>query len=161
MQTSHDGMDLLKHYEGCSLEAYPDPATGGEPITIGYGNTNPGVLKLGGICTQEEADQMLADRLKKDFEPGVNQLLLTANQQQFDAIISLAYNIGLGNLKTSTVVRKHNAGDYEGAAQSILMWNRANGAVMKGLQRRRYAEMLVYKGGDSASSISKAERTYR
>ena len=161
MQTSHDGIDLLKHYEGCSLKAYVDPGTGGEPITIGYGCTNPGVLKLGDTCTQDEANQMLIDRLRKEFEPGVSLLAISATQQQFDALVSLSYNIGLKNLRSSTVLKRHNAGDYPGAADAFLMWNRANGNVMKGLQRRRYAERSVYLGGDAPSSISIAERNYR
>jgi lysozyme len=161
MKTCHDGMILLKHYEGCSLKAYVDPGTGGEPITIGYGCTNPGVLKLGDTCTQDEADRMLVYRLSREFEPGISQLILAATPQQFDAFVSLAFNIGLKNFKSSSVLRKHNMGDTQGAADSFLLWNKAGGNVMKGLQRRRYAERSVYLGGDAPSSIEQAERTYR
>lgn len=156
MNTGQNGIALLHHYESCRLTAYPDPATGGEPITIGWGNTSPG-LKLGTTITQAEADALFAKRLSSEFEPGVSKLLTrTPAQFQYDAFVSLAYNIGLGNFSKSTALRKFNMGDLDAAAEAILSWNRAAGKVMKGLQRRRWAEHKVFGGWSAARAIEDA-----
>lgn len=159
MKTSTDGLALLHHYEGCKLTAYPDPATGGAPYTIGFGDTGPDVVP-GLTITQDEANRRLANRLAREFEPGVSNLAITATQKQFDALVSLAYNIGLKNLRTSTVMNRTNEGEKDQAANAFMLWNRAAGNVMKGLNRRRYAERMVYLGADAQSAISAAERQY-
>ena len=158
MKTSTNGVQVLHFFEGCSLEAYPDPATGGEPITIGFGNTGPGI-KLGMRITQDEADAMFTKRLATEFEPGVGVVLrLPVTQGQFDACVCLAYNIGLGAFRASTLVRKFNAGDTDGAADQFLRWDRAAGQSMKGLRRRRAAERALFGGmtGDQSIAIGKA-----
>lgn len=142
MKLSQRGIDLIKQFEGYSSKAYPDPATGGAPWTIGYG-TIKGV-KPGMIITAEQAEKMLRDDVAK-FESGVSSLITSPTTQgQFDAMVSLAYNIGLGNFGKSTLLKKHNARCYTCAADQFRVWNRANGKVMNGLTKRRAAERQVY-----------------
>lgn len=142
MKLSQRGIDLIKQFEGYSSKAYPDPATGGAPWTIGYG-TIKGV-KPGMIITAEQAEKMLRDDVAK-FESGVSSLITAPTTQgQFDAMVSLAYNIGLGNFGKSTLLKKHNARCYTCAADQFRVWNRANGKVMNGLTKRRADERQVY-----------------
>lgn len=142
MKLSQRGIDLIKQFEGYSSKAYPDPATGGVPWTIGYGTTNG--VKPGMVITAEKAEKMLRDDVAK-FESGVSSLVTAPTTQgQFDAMVSLAYNIGLGNFGKSTLLKKHNARCYTCAADQFRVWNRANGKVMNGLTKRRAAERQVY-----------------
>lgn len=139
MKTSKAGADSIKSREGLRLKAYPDPATGGEPWTIGVGHTGPDVYP-GMVISADQADDMLRRDLEK-FERGIERLVtVPLTQNQFDALVSLTFNIGLGNFGGSTLLRKLNARDYNGAADEILRWNRAAGKVMPGLTRRREAE---------------------
>jgi lysozyme len=154
LKTSTEGIAILHHFESCRLKAYPDPATGGEPYTIGYGHTGPEV-HLGLVWTQEQADAAFADRLAREFEPGVwSMLRVGVTQYQFDALVCLAYNIGLGNLGKSTLIRKLNTPDAAGASEQFLVWNRAAGQVMRGLTRRRYAERARFNGDDAKQAIA-------
>lgn len=142
MKLSQRGIDLIKQFEGYSSKAYPDPATGGAPWTIGYGTTKG--VKPGMVITAEQAEKMLRDDVAK-FESGVSSLITAPTTQgQFDAMVSLAYNIGLGNFGKSTLLKKHNARCYTCAADQFRVWNRANGKVMNGLTKRRAAERQVY-----------------
>lgn len=137
---------LVKQFEGCVLKAYPDPGSGGDPWTIGYGHTGPEV-KRGVVWTQAQADAALQSDLAH-FDAGVSALIGAAptTQGQFDAMVSFAFNVGLGNLKSSTLLRLHNAGDHAGAAAQFQRWNKAAGKVMNGLVKRRSAEARVYNG---------------
>ena len=142
MKLSQRGIDLIKQFEGYSSKAYPDPATGGAPWTIGYGTTRG--VKPGMVITAEQAEKMLRDDVEK-FESGVSSLITSPTTQgQFDAMVSLAYNIGLGNFGKSTLLKKHNARCYTCAADQFRVWNRANGKVMNGLTKRRAAERQVF-----------------
>lgn len=142
MKISQKGIDLIKQFEGVSLKAYPDPGTGGEPWTIGYGHT--GGVKKGDVVTQAQAEELLRKDLIK-FETGVsNVLTVETTQNQFDAMVSLAYNIGLGNFTKSTLLRKHNAKCWQCAASQFGVWRNAGGKVMNGLIRRRAAERELY-----------------
>ena len=142
MKLSQRGIDLIKQFEGYSSKAYPDPATGGAPWTIGYGTTKG--VKPGMVITAQQAEKMLRDYVAK-FEGGVSSLVTAPTTQgQFDAMVSLAYNIGLGNFGKSTLLKKHNARCYTCAADQFRVWNRANGKVMNGLTKRRAAERQVY-----------------
>lgn len=145
MKLSQAGKDLIKSFEGLELRVYPDPATGGAPYTAGYGHTGSDV-KPGMKVTQAMADAWFdADAAK--FESGVSALLkVPTTQSQFDAMVSLAYNIGLGNFSKSTLLRKHNAKCWSCAAGQFLVWNKAAGKVMNGLIRRRNAERAMYLG---------------
>ena len=154
MHTSAQGHALLHYFESCRLTAYPDPATGGAPWTIGWGDTGPGVV-YGLTITQEQADARFAARLADEFEPGVRAVLTAPPEQHhIDAMVCLAYNIGLGNFHKSSVVRCFNAGDVLGAASAFLMWDRAAGASMKGLRRRRAAEKALFLGIEANQAIA-------
>jgi GH24 family phage-related lysozyme (muramidase) len=136
---------LVKQFEGCELSAYPDPGSGGDPWTIGYGATGPGIAK-GVTWTQAQCDQRLADDLER-FAVGVNSALNGAptTQNEFDAMVSLAFNIGLENFRRSTLLRMHQDGDKAGAAEQFARWNKASGKVLNGLTRRRAAEAALYR----------------
>jgi len=154
MHTSAQGHALLHYFESCRLTAYPDPATGGAPWTIGWGDTGPGVV-YGLTITQEQADARFATRLADEFEPGVRAVLTAPPEQhQFDAMVCLAYNIGLGNFRKSSVMRCFNAGDVLGAASAFLMWDKAAGKSMKGLRRRRAAEKALFLGIEAQQAIA-------
>ena len=142
MTPSKNCYDLIKEFEGCKLEAYPDPGTGAEPITIGIGHT--GGIKLGMTITQEQADEYLVSDVSHAAN-SVNQMVsVDMTQDEFDALCSFAFNLGVGNLKSSTLLKKLNAGDKQGAADQFLVWNKAAGHVMAGLTRRREAERALF-----------------
>jgi lysozyme len=135
-------LGLIKEFEGCKLEAYPDPATGGDPWTIGWGSTGQGIAR-GLRWTQAQADMRLSHDVAK-FMSGVIAAAPKGTANQIGAMTSLAYNIGLQAFRDSTLLRLHNAGDYVGAAAQFARWNKGSGKVMPGLVRRRAAEAEVY-----------------
>lgn len=138
-------LKLIKQFEGCKLKAYPDPGTGGDPWTIGWGATGPGIGP-GVEWTQAAADARLSNDVAR-FANGVrNSVTWSATPNQLGAMISLAYNIGLTAFKKSTLLRRFNAGDIHGAQAEFAKWNRAGGRVMRGLTRRRKAEADVFGG---------------
>lgn len=139
-------VELIKRFEGCRLTAYPDPGTGGDPWTIGWGSTGPGIRR-GVVWTQEQADAQLVQSVR-EFGKGVTALVegVPTTQAQFDALTSFAYNVGLAALRDSTLLRKHLAADYDGAAGQFALWNKAGGRVLNGLVKRRTAEARAYRG---------------
>lgn len=151
MKTSENGKAIIKAFESLELVAYPDPGTGGAPWTIGWGHTGPEV-KPGLTWTQAQAEQALSNDLAQ-FERDVTQLVkVEINQNQFDALVSFAFNVGSDidaddiaeGLGDSTLLKKLNAGDYDGAADEFPKWNKAAGKVLKGLTRRRNAERDLF-----------------
>lgn len=142
-KTSERGRDFIKSFEGLSLSAYPDPGTGGDPWTIGFGTTKG--VKPGMKISQAEADELFLEDVE-EFENGVNKLVGSAptSQGEFDAMVSLSYNIGLSNFAKSTVLKRHRLGNRLGASRAFVLWNRAGGNVMAGLTRRREAEAKIY-----------------
>jgi GH24 family phage-related lysozyme (muramidase) len=140
-----DGLKLIKQFEGCKLQAYPDPATGGEPWTIGWGATGPGIKK-GVVWTKAQADQRLYEDVAR-FGLQVNRGLNGAptTQKQFDALVSFHYNTG--SLLSSTLFRLHKARDYDGAANQFGFWIHADHKVLPGLVKRRAAEEALYRSG--------------
>jgi GH24 family phage-related lysozyme (muramidase) len=151
MQPSQACIRLIQEFEGCakkqpdgSFLAYPDPGTGGDPWTIGWGSTGPDIRK-GVVWTQQQCDDRFAEHLD-EFATKVSNLLgdSPTTQCQFDAMVSFAYNVGVGNLSASTLLKKHKAGDYKGAAAEFARWNKAAGKVLPGLTRRRTAEAALY-----------------
>jgi GH24 family phage-related lysozyme (muramidase) len=151
MDPSSDCIKLVQEFEGCekkrgdgSFDAYPDPGSGGDPWTIGWGTTGPDV-KRGVTWTQQQCDDRFIQDVNK-FAQGVAKVLggAATSQHQFDAIVSFAYNVGIGNLTNSTLLKKHKAADYAAAANEFGKWNKAAGKVMKGLTRRRAAEAALY-----------------
>ena len=142
MTPSKNCYDLIKEFEGCKLEAYPDPGTGAEPITIGVGHT--GGVKLGDVITQEQADEYLVSDVSHAAN-AVNQMVSgKITQHQFDALVSFAFNLGTGNLRNSTLLKKLNKDDFENAANEFLKWDMASGHQMAGLTRRREAERTLF-----------------
>lgn len=138
--TNLRGIDLIKQFEGLRLTAYQDVVG---VWTIGYGHTGPDVTP-GLAITQQRAEQLLINDLAQ-FERGVNDLVtVQINQNQFDALVSFAYNLGVGALQKSTLLRLLNAGSYKPAADEFPRWNRAGGNVVAGLTRRRYAERQLF-----------------
>jgi lysozyme len=148
MRLSERGLELLREFEGFRDRAYPDPGSrDGLPVTIGYGSTryeDGSPIKLGDTITRERADEMLR-REVAETEGAVDRLVtVPLAQSQFDALVSFAFNVGLGALTRSTLLRLLNAGDYAGAADQFLSWNKNDGAVMEGLTRRRQRERAMF-----------------
>lgn len=140
MNISANGVKLIQQFEGLRLKAYQD-AVG--VWTIGYGHTGPDVTP-GLVISQAQADALLARDLSR-FEAGVTRLaLVPLNQNQFDALVSFSYNLGLGSLQNSTLLRLLNQRDYAGAAAQFPRWNKAGGKVLPGLTRRRAAEQALF-----------------
>lgn len=134
---------LLHHFEGCRLTAYKCPAG---IWTIGWGNTryaNGQPVREGDTITQATADELFRAILAK-FEAAVEKAAPGAAAYQFGALVSFAYNVGIGAMEGSTLLRLHKAGNFAGAAEQFLRWDKAGGKVLKGLQRRRAAERLLY-----------------
>lgn len=144
MQTSEKGIALIKQFEGCKLTAYQDSVG---VWTIGYGWTQPvdgKPIRAGMTIKQETAERLLKNGLVS-YESDVSRLVkVGVNQGQFDALVSLTYNLGARSLSTSTLLRKLNAGDYAGAADEFMRWNKAGGKVLNGLTRRREAERALF-----------------
>lgn len=144
MRASENGINLIKHFEGCRLTAYQDSVG---VWTIGYGWTQPVDGKpvgKGMNITQQKADDLLKQGVVQ-YENGVNSLVkVQLNQNQFDALVDFAYNLGVNALKGSTLLRKINTGDYAGAANEFTKWNKAGGKELVGLTRRREAEKSLF-----------------
>ena len=152
------GVALIKRFEGCArlrrdgmVEAYPDPGTGGEPWTIGWGATGRGYktqerIGPGTVWTQAQCDERLASDLKlyaKEVAKAIGNAPTT--QGQFDAMVSFHYNTGA--IHRATLTEKHKAGDLAGAASEFTRWNKAGGRVLKGLVNRRREEAKLYSSG--------------
>ncbi|HCR0072980.1 TPA: lysozyme [Klebsiella aerogenes] len=144
MQTSEKGIALVKQFEGCKLTAYQDSVG---VWTIGYGWTQPvdgKPIRAGMTIKQETAERLLKTGLVS-YESDVSRLVkVSLTQGQFDALVSFTYNLGARSLSTSTLLRKLNSGDYAGAADEFLRWNKAGGKVLNGLTRRREAERALF-----------------
>ena len=143
MKTSNNGIDLIKHYEGCELEAYICPAN---VWTIGYGHIKG--VQEGDVITEQQAHDMLIEELE-EYEGYINNAVtVPLNQDQFDALVSWVYNLGNGNLRSSTLLKVLNSGDYDSVPNEILRWNKANGQVLEGLKLRRESEAELFSGTD-------------
>lgn len=137
--------ELVKEFEGCKLKAYKCPAG---IWTIGYGNTqyeNGKAVKEGEVITLDRAEQLLEVILIK-FVQQTNELIKSnVNQNQRDALTDFAYNCGIGNLRSSTLLKKVNADPNDKTIRAEFeKWVRANGKVLKGLVKRRTAEANLY-----------------
>lgn len=144
MKTSRSGIELIKRFEGCRLKAYQDSVG---VWTIGYGLTTAAGLmtvRKGLTITQDEADDLLSRSLVK-YEAAVSKALKRSpNQNQFDAMTSICFNIGPGAFAGSSIVRNFNAGNLLAAANSFTLWNKAGGKVLPGLVMRRDAERTLF-----------------
>lgn len=147
-QINADGLLIIKSFEGLELVAYQDSVG---VWTIGYGHTamaGPPKVDPGMVITEAEADKILRQDLNY-FEQGVEEAVTVAtNPDQFSAMVSFAFNVGLTAFRDSTLLRKHNAGDFAGAADEFLRWVYAGGERLPGLERRRKAERALYLSQD-------------
>ncbi|MDJ0658194.1 MAG: D-Ala-D-Ala carboxypeptidase family metallohydrolase [Crocosphaera sp.] len=141
MKISQQGINLIKEFEGCRLTTYAD--TGGV-ATIGYGHTGSDV-RSGQCISETEAENLLRKDVER-FEKAVSsEVKVSLSQNQFDALVSFAFNVGQGNLHTSTLLKKLNQSDYQGAAQEFPRWCKDNrGHELLGLKRRREAEKKLF-----------------
>ncbi len=147
---SERGIALIKQFEGCArkardgmMEAYPDPGTGGEPWTIGWGTTGPDIKK-GMRWDQDRCDRRLVEDVARHAQDVVRALEgAPTTQNQFDAMVSFHYNTGA--IGRATLTRRHKAGEHEAAAAEFLRWNKAGGRVLAGLTRRRAEEARLYR----------------
>ncbi|HWT31557.1 MAG TPA: lysozyme [Propylenella sp.] len=152
LSLSTEGANLIKAFESCEkksgpgrFKAYVCPAG---VLTIGWGHTNDNGRKFGpdDIWSQQECDDAFNTDMDV-FEKAVRRnVTVPLNQSQFDALVSFTYNVGEGNLKSSTLLKKVNAGDFEGAAHEFSKWNKGGGKVLAGLVRRRASEALLFQG---------------
>ena len=141
MRISDEGLELIKSFEGCRLKAYQDSVG---VWTIGYGSTKN--VHPGQTITQEQAEELLRQDVAV-FEQGVSDLVkVNLEQHQFDALVSFAFNLGLGNLKSSTLLRYVNMREFDSAAAQFGRWNRAGGKVLPGLTTRRKVEADLFAG---------------
>jgi len=143
MEYSKNGLKLTERFEGCRIEAYPDPGTGGDPWTIGYGHTGPDVFPTL-VITQEYAEKLLLEDVQKAVDNVNAKLKIEVSQDEFDALVDFAFNCGCRNLDNSTLLKKVNEGDHEAAAEEFLKWDKAGGHVMAGLLKRRQAEAALF-----------------
>lgn len=139
MKISDEGLSLIKHFEGCELKAYRCAAN---VLTIGYGSTK-GVTEDMEI-TQEGAEELLQEEMH-EYEGYINDMVkVPLEQHQFDAMVSWVFNLGSGNLSSSTLLKKLNNSEYDEVPEQIKRWNKAGGKVLEGLVRRREAEALLF-----------------
>ena len=146
MKISNNGIELIKQFEGLSLKPYLDKVN---IPTIGFGSTyyedGTKVKLKDKPITEERATQLLEFIANKTFSENINKVVkVPLNQNQFDALVSFAYNIGNKNFNWSTLLKKLNLSDYEGASSEFLRWNQANGKILNGLVLRRQKEKELF-----------------
>jgi lysozyme len=152
MQISENGLAMIRHWEGCELEAYQD---GGGLWTIGYGHTAD--VCEGMVWTDDQARAALAEDAVSIAADPVNSLVaVPLSQNQFDALCDFTYNLGQGNLSESTLLAMLNAGDYAGAQAEFPRWNQVAGQPSQGLTNRRNAEANLFgtPDGDAAAAAA-------
>lgn len=155
MKTSQAGYDLIKEFEDCQLKAYPDPKTGADPWTVGWGATGP-EIGPDTVWTQDQADSRLVQDVGEREAMVEAAVTHPMTQGQFDAFVSIVFNVGHGSTwkdgiirlkdgRPSTLLRKFNAGDIAGAETEWLKWISPGTNVTKGLLRRRMAELELFR----------------
>lgn len=155
MQTSPEGRAYIERKEGLRLHAYQDIVG---VWTIGYGHTGPEVGP-GVVWTKEQCDDALSRRLADEFEPAVEEVCgdVPTTQGQFDAMVSLAYNIGVGGFERSEVAKLHRQHAYEQAADAFEHWDHVNGRVNEALHQRRVEEGQMYMDASPARPFLEAD----
>ena len=145
MKISSRGLELIKDFEGFSSTSYLDVVN---IPTIGWGNTfyeDGRKVKLGEQISKTDALKLLEVVVNRDFADKIfPSIKVKVSQSQFDAMVSLAYNIGTGAFLKSTLLKKVNAGDFAGAGEEFLRWNKAGEKVVLGLTRRREREKQLF-----------------
>ena len=140
MKCSQEGLELIKKFEGCKLKSYKCPAG---VWTIGYGHTED--IKEGDIVSPEEANKLLRADVFKFEEYVADNVMVELTQTQFDALVAWTFNLGVGNLRNSTMLKKLNNADYTSVPFEMKRWNKAGGKTLDGLVRRRQAESLLFE----------------
>ncbi len=144
---------LLKEFEGFRAEPYPDPATGDEPWTIGYGSTRDWqgmkITPLTKPITEAEAMRLAERDMREAFESVASAIKMPLTQHERAAIEDFIYNVGAGNFRNSTLLRLLNQGKFMLAAKQFECWDHANGEIMAGLLRRRIAEEQLFLRKDA------------
>lgn len=143
MSVSDKCLTLVSYYEGFSESAYRDIVG---KLTIGYGFTKG--VKEGDVITKAEANSRLIRELNEHASIINEHVKVKLHQWEYDALASFIYNVGVGAFGKSTLLRKLNKGDYEGAARELLRWNRAGGVIVNGLTRRRKSEKFLFETGE-------------
>ena len=144
MKVSDEGIDLIREFEGCVLHAYPDPATGGEPWTIGFGHTRG--VKPGDTCTREQALEWLREDVDWAEACVRANVKVPLEQHQFDALVSFTFNCGAGAFGSSTMLKLINGRNMAAAAAQFGRWINGPNGPMPGLVRRRGAERAMFEG---------------
>jgi lysozyme len=140
VKCSQEGLELIKKFEGCKLKSYKCPAG---VWTIGYGHTED--VKEGDIVSPQEADKLLRADVFKFEEYVADNVMVNLTQNQFDALVAWTFNLGVGNLRNSTMLKKLNNTDYTSVPFEMKRWNKAGGKTLDGLVRRRQAESLLFE----------------
>lgn len=145
MKLSQKGIDLIKGFEGLRLKPYLDSV--GVP-TIGYGSTycicGAKITMQSKPITEEIAEFMLKVNSQIYVDAVTKAITVVPTQNQFDAMVSLCYNIGVTNFTNSTLVKKMNLGDVQGAADQFTVWRLAGGRILQGLVNRRAKERALF-----------------
>ena len=163
MNASPDCFAVIKAFEGCKLTSYADPKTGRAPYTCGWGATGP-EIGPGVQWTQDRADRRLLGDVAQRELVASRAITQPVTQGQFDAFVSILYNVGAGSvikngiirLKSgapSTLLRLLNAGDFDGCADEFMKWVSPGSNVVAGLTRRRTVEQAVFRGVSAADAI--------
>lgn len=147
---SNNGLALTEQFEGCRLSAYQDQVG---VWTIGYGHTGPGVGP-GLTITQDQANALLLSDIAAAASYVNQTVTVPIQQNQFDALVDFAFNLGRAALGNSTLLRLVNAGNFAGAEAQFPLWDHAGGQVVAGLLRRRQAEAAMFQGQPSGDSTS-------
>lgn len=149
-------MDLIKRFEGLRTKAYRDPVG---IWTIGYGHTSaagPPDVHEGLKITAAEAEAILHRDLEKFENAVLAEVTVPLNENQFAALVSFAFNVGIAGFRRSSVLARVNAGNHEKVPQRLKLWNKAGGKVLRGLVRRRRAEGELYMSDAVPSTVSAA-----
>lgn len=142
MKISKNGIDFIHQFEGLRLKAYK-VLESEKYYTIGWGHYGSDV-KFGQTISRQKADDLFDKDIDR-FQKAVNMFVkVDINQNQYDALVSFAYNVGTGALQTSTLLEKLNKGDYEGASKEFARWNKSGGKVLAGLTKRREKERQLF-----------------
>ena len=139
MKVSQDCIQLVKYFEGFEDTAYLCPAN---VWTIGYGRTRN--VTEGDRITEPQAERDLLEELEEFKHQVLNSVKVELKQNELDALTSWTYNLGVGNLKSSTLLKKLNAGNKSEVPAEMIRWNKANGKVLAGLTKRREAEAELW-----------------
>ena len=160
MKTNDAALALICEFEGFVPRWYPDPAHGWKVPTIGYGHTDsaghPRYADDPNLTLTKADGKIILARDLAQYEAAVNRLVkVPLNENQFGALVSFTYNLGSGNLQSSTLLRKLNAGDYAGAGAEFGKWVEAGGKTLNGLVRRRAAERALFEKAVTTPNATK------